>query len=653
MKTLRILTPIFLLLFTVFCYGQDYELSSPDGKILLKINISDHISWSADYNEKQVINPSSIIMNVNDNVELGTSPKVAGEKRAQNDEILTPVVPVKSSKIKDQYNQLSLTFKGNYSIDFRTYNDGVAYRFNTSFKKQLTVNHEVLELNFPENTVSYFPEEETMISHYERIYEVAKLDTLSSGKFCSLPVLMDVNDTKVLFTEADLYDYPGMFLFGTNGNGLRSGFPKYILEAKPAETGGDRNQKIVEEAEYIAKTSGTRSFPWRVCVIGDDKTLLETNLVYQLSRPLALKNTDWIKPGLVAWDWYNALNIYGVDFESGVNTETYKYYIDFAAKYGLDYIILDEGWSKSTTNITEPNPDIDVRELVEYGKNKNVGVILWMLWKPLDDDLENILQTYEGWGVKGVKVDFMQRADQGMVNYYERVLKEAAKHKLLVDFHGAYKPSGFQRAYPNFISNEGVKGNENNKWSADVTPEHTVILPFTRMVAGPMDFTPGAMENAQERNYHISFMRPMSLGTRCHQVAMYVLYESPLQMLCDAPSDYLKDKTIVEFISQIPTVWDETIALDAKVADYLLVAKRNGDNWYVGAMTDWTSRQLEVDFSFLPEGDYQIEIIQDGTNAGKYAEDYKLVSKEIDNSTKMKITLAPGGGWAAIVTPKK
>ncbi len=632
--------------------AQEYQLSSPDEQINLNIRIDDVITWSANYNNQTLIEPSVISMNVNDDVELGEAPKVRKQSTSNGDEVLTPVVPLKSSQVKDQYNQLTLTFRGGFAVDFRAYNDGVAYRFNTDFKNEMIVNHENLELNFPENTLSYFPEEESLISHYERTYYLKGLDTIPKERFCSLPVLMDVNNTKVLFTEADLYDYPALFLYGTKGDGLTSGFPKYVLEDEPMKGAEDRNQVITKEADYIAKTAGTRSFPWRVCVIGDEKTLLETNLVYQLSRPSEMENTDWIKPGLVAWDWYNALNIYGVDFESGINNETYKYYIDFAAEYGLDYIILDEGWSKSTTNISEPNPDIDVVELVEYGKGKNVGVILWMLWGPLDADLENILKKYGEWGVKGVKIDFMQRADQEMVNYYERVLKEAAKHELLVDFHGSFKPAGFRRAYPHMISYEGVKGNENNKWSMDVTPDHTVTLPFTRMVAGPMDFTPGAMANAQEKNFHISFDRPMSLGTRCHQVAMYVIYESPLQMLCDAPSAYLKDKKFVEFVSKIPTVWDETVALDAKVADYVLMARRSGETWYVGAMTDWEAREFELDISFLPEGNYEIEIMQDGLNADKYAEDYKHSTSETSNTSKMNIKLAPGGGWAAIIRKK-
>ena len=491
-----------------------------------------------------------------------------------------------------------------------------------------------------------------MYSHYEREYITTKLDTLNKQSFCSLPVLFDTKqDVKVFFSEADLHDYPGMFLEGNMDNSLHSIFPKHVLETVPSS---DRDLTITKEADYIAKTTGKRSFPWRVFIISDDdKTFVESNLIYQFSSSIE-SNDDysWIKPGRVAWDWYNANNIYGVDFESGIDNNTYKYYIDFASKYGIEYVILDEGWTKSTTEILDSNPDIDIPELISYANERNVDLILWVLWKPLDDNMEEILNKYQKWGAKGVKVDFMQRADQYMVNSYEEIASQCALRKMMVDFHGAFKPAGLRRTYPNVISYEGVKGNENNKWSADANPEHNVTLPFIRMVAGPMDYTPGAVRNATEANFHIDFNRPMSLGTRCHQAAMYVVYESPLQMYCDSPTAYLKEEETISFVSQIPSVWDETIVLDAAVSDYISVARRNGENWFVGAMTDWTNRELEIDFSFLPSGEWQLELMKDGVNAEKFAEDYKKEIITIDNLTKHKIQLASGGGWVGILSKK-
>jgi alpha-glucosidase len=652
MKIKRILMSATLLGLSSIAFSQQYHLKSPDNNLSVTISVDDQVRWSVSYKDTDVLLPSEIGMVINQDQEIGKNAHIRRRTESAVDRTITAVVPVKASQIRDQFNQVILQCRGDYSIEFRAFNDGVAYRFVTNMNKDIYVSSETAAFNFAGNPLSYFPEEESLVSHYERAYKHVRLDTIPAQRFCSLPALVEVSDVKVLITEADLYDYPCMFLYGHSSNGLRAGFPPVVLETQPKPGSEDRNEDIVKTAEYIARTSGARSFPWRVCIIGDDKTLLETNLVYQLSRENKLTDVSWIKPGKVAWDWYNALNIYGVDFPSGINTDTYKYYIDFAATFGLNYIILDEGWSRTTTHITEANPDIDIAELVKYGASKNIGVILWMLWKPLDENLESILNTYATWRIKGIKVDFMQRADQYMVNFYERVTEAASRHKLLVDFHGAFKPSGLPRAYPNMISSEGVKGNENNKWSRDVTPEHTVILPFTRMVAGAMDFTPGAMANAQLNNYHISFTRPMSLGTRCHQVAMYIVFESPLQMLCDAPSTYYREKETTAFISKIPTVWDQTVALQARVADYLAVARRRSNSWYVGAMTDWTPRELTLDFSFLGEGLYEIEIMQDGINAAKYAQDYRLIRDSVDRSTKMKIHLAPGGGWAAIVTKK-
>ena len=359
-----------------------------------------------------------------------------------------------------------------------------------------------------------------------------------------------------------------------------------------------------------------------------------------------IEDTSWIRPGKVALDWWNANNIYGVDFRAGVNTDTYKYYIDFASRYGIEYVILDEGWSKPS-DIFAINPDIDMEELLSHARQKNVGIILWVVWKALDDKLQEALDLFEKWGVKGIKVDFMQRDDQWMVNYYWRVAKEAAKRKLLVDFHGSYKPAGLRRTYPNVLTREGVRGLENVKLSNYPTPEHNVTLPFIRMLAGPMDYTPGAMINSQEENFRPIFDRPMSMGTRCHQLAMYVVFESPLQILCDSPSRYLRESECMEFLEKVPSVWDQTKALEAKVGDYVLVARKSGAQWYLGAMTDEIKRELTVDFSFLDGGDYTIEIYQDGINADRYGNDYKKVVRNISKSDKLKIQLAPGGGWVA------
>ncbi|NOX84384.1 MAG: glycoside hydrolase family 97 protein, partial [Chlorobi bacterium] len=411
----------------------------------------------------------------------------------------------------------------------------------------------------------------------------------------------------------------------------------------------DRNVIVTKHAPWLAKTSGNRTFPWRVMIITrEDKDLVQSEMIWKLSRPLELKNVSWIKPGKVAWDWWNALNVYGVDFKSGVNTDTYKYFIDFAHKYGLEYIILDEGWYE-LDDVLKIRENVDLPEILRYAKSKDVGVILWVTWKALDDQLDKALEQFEQWGVKGIKVDFMQRDDQWMVDYYRRVARKAAEHHLLVDYHGAYKPTGLRRAYPNVITREGVAGLEQDKWGEKANPEHDVTLPFIRIVAGPMDYTPGAMINATKKNFRPVWGKPMSQGTRCHQLAMYVVYESPLQMLADSPSNYMKEKDAMDFLTPVPTVWDTTVVLGAKVSDYILMARKSGNKWYLGAMTDWDARDLQVDFGFLPDGNYTLEIWQDGINADRYASDYKRITKAVNKDTKLDIHLAPGGGWVGVV----
>lgn len=637
---------IFLMVIGFSSFAKDYSVSSPDGNIQVVVTIDTQLKWSASVNKQPIFTNNTLSLDLGTTV-LGINPKVTTSKVSSVDKTVQTIVAVKSKSIRDAYNQLSLSFKSNYGVIFRVFDNGIAYRFETGIKDDITVRNEEVSLNFAADYPVLFPEETTVFSHYERNYLDQTLSSLEAGKFCSLPTLVKAeNNVKIGITEADLYDYPCLFMEATGKAAFKSKYPHVILKSEPK---GDRGIKNIQEADYIAKTSGTRTFPWRVFMIStDDARLVENQMVFLLSRESKITDTSWIKPGLVAWDWWNENNIYGVDFKAGLDTKTYKYYIDFASKNNIPYIILDEGWTKSTTNIKESNSTLDIKELIAYGKSKNVGVILWCLWNVLDSDMNAILDLYAKWGAKGIKVDFMARSEQFMVNFYERTAKACADRKLLVDFHGAFKPSGMARAYPNILNHEGVKGMENCKWCKDITPEHDVTLCFTRMLAGPMDYTPGAMINKNKNDFAVSFSNPMSQGTRCHQVAMYVCYDAPLQMMCDNPSNYYKEQETTSFISKIPTVWDDTKVLDAKVGDYILMARQKDAVWYLGAMTDWTKRSLTVDFSFLGEGEYEIEIMQDGVNAEKSCNDYKRVVRKITKSDRLKIDLASGGGWAAI-----
>ncbi|MBP2832898.1 glycoside hydrolase family 97 protein [Aquimarina sp. U1-2] len=645
---------IVYLMFAFICQhtlkGQHHKVTSPDNKTLLNIDSTDGVSFSIDRNGKKIIEKIHAALQI-ENKELEKVSKIKKvDSKERNTSINIPF-PFKNKEVVDHFNEAQLQFS-DYAIQFRVYDHAVAYRFVTSFKENIKITNEILAISFPEETLSYFPKEDSLYSHFERSYVKSKIDTLSSSDFCSMPVLMkQKNGTNILISDADVYDYPMLFLEGTSSNKLKAKFPKVVLETEPHPEAKDRVAYITKEADYIAKTKGKRTFPWRFFFFSKNEAdLLTQDLVYQLSREQNIRDTSWIKPGKVAWDWYNANTIYGVNFKAGLNTATYKYYIDFASKYKLEYIILDEGWSKSTTDIINFNPDINVKEVIDYGKQKNVGVILWCLWEPLDRNMSKILKTYKEWGAKGVKVDFMQRADQEMVNFYERLAKEAAANELVLDFHGGFKPAGLRRAYPNILTYEGVRGAENNKWGSFLTPAHNVTLPFIRMAVGPMDYTPGAMENRQPKNHYISFDRPASIGTRAHQVAMYVIYESGLQMLCDSPSTYLKDQKTVDFISQIPVTWDKTIVLDAQIEEQIVLARMKNEDWYIGAMGGMEEREILLDFSFLPDGiTYQATIFNDGSNANTFAEDYQITSQQVTNQTKITIRLAKGGGWTAIL----
>jgi alpha-glucosidase len=648
--------PVFSVLFLFslsFLYAQpkSFSAKSPDGKIGLTAAVGENITYSIQVNGKELIKPSVISMVVNDLTTLGNNPGIINTETKTIDNILQPVVKVKSANIRDNYNLLRINFKGNFSLEFRVYNDGAAYRFITSLGGNIRINSENIEFNFAGDYNIYYPEEDGFFTHMERHYYYKKISELNKDKFCSIPALVDANDNiKAAITEADLFDYPGYYLKPSGTSSLKAVFPGYPLEVKQ---NGDRDVPVTKYADYLAETTGRREFPWRVIVITqNDADLLTCQMIYKLASPSKGGDFSWVKPGKVAWDWWNALNVYGVDFKSGVNTATYKYYIDFASANKIEYIILDEGWYR-LGNLFDHNPDVNLQEVIDYGRQKNVGVILWVVWKTLDDQLDKALDEFRDMGVKGIKVDFMQRDDQWMINYYEKIAREAAKRHLLVDFHGAYKPTGLIRTYPNVLTSEGVQGNEQNKWSDNlITPEHTITLPFIRMLAGPMDFTPGAMRNGNKGEYRISNESPMGMGTRCHEMAMYVIYESPLQMLCDNPSNYMREKECLEFLSAVPSVWDTTVVLEAKAADYAVVARRNGAEWYVGAMTDSTERNFTVDFSFLGSGDYKIDYYQDGINADRYASDYKRIKSDIKAPDKLNIHLFPGGGWVARITGK-
>ncbi|MFC2157419.1 glycoside hydrolase family 97 protein [Acidobacteriota bacterium] len=626
-------------------HGKEYEIQSPNSKIKLKINISDRVTYSIFHNSKLLLSDSPLSLNIKGRGRLGFSPQLTGFEKMDVNETIYPVIREKSAAIDNRYHSGLLDFKSGFQLEFRVFDDGVAYRFVTDFDERILVLDEEAVFNFTGDHSVYFPTDTGFFTHQEKLFEYLPLSRISEDKMCYPPILVDIEGgPKVALTESDLFDYAGLSFKGTGGFSIEGIFPGVALEENQTR---DRDVKVSKHADYIAQTDGKRSFPWRIMVIAEeDGDLITSQMAFKLARPLQLKDTSWIKPGKVAWDWWNALNVHGVDFRAGVNTETYLYYIDFASKFGIDYIILDEGWYV-LGDLMDVNPEIDMEKIVSHAEERDVGIVLWVVWKALEDKLHEALDQFASWGIKGIKVDFMQRDDQWMVDYYWRIAEEAAKRQLVVDFHGAYKPTGLRRAYPNVLTREGVVGLEHNKWSENVTPEHDVTIPFIRMLAGPMDYTPGAMINAQKQNFKSIFNRPMSQGTRCHQLALYVVYESPLQMLSDSPSNYLKELECLEFLSEVPVVWDETRILDARVGDYVILARRSGTDWYIGALTDWEEREFHIDLSFLGEGMYEASIYEDGRNADRNGNDYRKLNKPVLRADRIGIKLAPGGGWVA------
>ena len=622
-----------------------YDLRSPDGRIEVRIRTAGQLRYDLLLKGTAVLENCTLSLDV-EHQKLGVEPHVVEAKPSSHDEIVKPVVRQKFANIRDHYNELRLNMEDGYALVFRAYNEGAAYRFETSLREdKAKIYGEEAAFNFSSDFVVYYPQEDSFYSHNERKYLPQHLSEIAPQFIATLPAVVDIGGgAKLAIAESDLDDYPGLWLRGTGGNGLAATYPQYPLQLVQTS---DRDYKPVQTADYIAQTAGRRTFPWRVFGIADhDADLLTNEIVYLLERPSEIQDTSWIKPGKVAWDWWNDWNVDGVDFHAGINTKTYEYYVDFAAKYRIPYIILDDGWYK-LGNLLEVTPELNMQELIDYAKQKNVGIILWASWKTLDDQLIPALDQFQKWGVKGIKVDFMQRSDQIMIEYFSRVCREAAKRHMLVDYHGDQKPAVMMRTWPNLINTEGVRGMEWSKWSAESEPKHNVTLPFTRMFLGPMDYTPGAMSNDTRATFRPINSQPMAMGTRCHQLAMYVVYEAPLQMLSDSPSNYLREPEAMEFLGAVPTEWDDTKVLDAKIAEYVVVARRNGKDWYIGAMGDWTPHTLEIDLSFLPDGNFTMDAYHDGVNADRNASDYKKTSTSVNRGTKLKLKLAGGGGWAA------
>jgi len=631
---------------------SSFDLKSPDKRIEVRIRTAHGIHYDVVLEGRAILEDSTLSMDV-DHKTLGKdNTKVVRAKATTHDEVVEPVVRQKFAKIRDHYNEQRIEFDGGYAVTFRAYNEGVAYRFETSLPaSQIKIYGEEMNLNFAANDIVYYPQEDSFMSHNERKYLPHHLSDVLPEFIATLPAIVQVGQgASVAVAESDVDEYPGLWLKGTGASGLAATFPPFALkDHKDTEL----NVPVTEAADYIAVTKGTRTYPWRVLgIVDQDRDLLTNSIVYLLESPSKIADTSWIKPGKVAWDWWNALNLYGVDFKAGVNTDTYKYFIDFAAKYQIPYIILDEGWYKHG-DILEVVPAVNMEELAAYSKQKNVGLILWAGWKELDEKLIPALDQFQKWGVQGIKVDFMQRSDQWMIEYFYRVCREAAQRHILVDFHGDQKPATMTRTWPNLINTEGVRGMEWDKWSAETDPKHSTTLPFTRMFLGPMDYTPGIF---RIKGYSTVPGRQVH-STLAKQLALYVTMYSPLQMAADLPENYAAHMDAFRFIRDVPVDWDDTKILEAEPGDYITIARKGKgqDGWYLGAITDEHARVADVSLGFLDKGrKYQAIIYRDADNADwkDNPEAYTIEKKVVTSQDRLALKLAAGGGAAVSIVPE-
>ncbi|MDR2474549.1 MAG: glycoside hydrolase family 97 protein, partial [Bacteroidales bacterium] len=651
--------PVFFLNSCIGDANQTYfSVQSPDSTLNVNVYVGRTIKYTLSHKGDALLNKSPVSLSLSDGSSFGIDAVLENFSTKSVNQLIDAVV-YKRSKIVDNYNELTLSFKDGFDIIFRAYNDGIAYRFVSKREQPFTVKSEQAVFHFPSGEwtsfVPYvldpkFSLEEQFHNSFENTYRHIRLSEWDRRRLAFLPLLVEApGGKKVCITEADLGNYPGMYLC----NGSTFGALRGVFAPCPKETkqGGYNNLQslVVSTESFLAKAEGNTHFPWRVIIVAEkDSELADSDMVYRLSEPCRLADVSWIKSGKVAWDWWNDWNLKGVDFVSGINNDTYKYYIDFASNNGIEYVILDEGWAvKHLADLFQVVPEINLEELVAYATERHVGLILWAGYYAFNRDIENICKHYSEMGIKGFKVDFMERDDYLMTTFLYQAAEIAAKYHLLLDYHGVFKPAGLNRTFPNVVNFEGVHGLEQMKWAVDADQvTYDVTIPFVRMVAGPMDYTPGAMRNATKDNYRAVNSEPMSQGTRCRQLAEYIVFESPLNMLCDSPSNYMREKECTDFIAAVPTVWDNTIALDGKIAEYVVIARQKGNEWYVGGMIDWSARTLYIDLSFLGDGSFRAELFKDGINANRNASDYTKEIINIPDNRKMKIEMAAGGGFA-------
>ncbi len=655
MKIVLMKNKIYLFIF-LFCLSSIYvkaseiKVLSPDKKMTLSVLVDKGVSLKLLSGEKELMNATNIQLNTDKGFLPAPGSKVSNVKRATVNKVVKPEIKEKKAEIPEVYNEVTVEFKDKTKLQFRLYNNGLSYRYLLSLPGEIIIKEDLADFSFDKNSKLTFQKDtKGNNSDYESPYVTAMIDTLKNNDMGNLPALVRNPDGKcILFLEADTKDYPCMWIKKT-GNGLSSHFWNYPAEYNPK--GNFKNRRVVTKSkDYIAKTTGTRSFPWKIfAVANNDTDLLENQLVYLMGEECKIQDPSWIKPGWVTFDWWARRGLYNVDFKAGINTATAKYMIDFAAEFGIRYFLFDDGWTYKE-DLTRTIDGLDIKEVVKYADSKKVDVMLWVTYDHIDSQMDAALTKFEEWGIKGIKIDFINRSDQEAVDFYWKAAEQCAKHKMVIDFHGAYRPDGLRRAYPNVLTREALIEFEYNGGTNFDDPVHHCTLPFIRNVAGPMDYIPGTMINATKKAFRMSGDTPMGQGTRAHSIALAVITESPMQMLSDAQSDYYKERECTEFLTKIPVEWDQIVPLNGKVGEYVSMARKNGDNWYVATITNWSPRKQTLNFDFLDDNQtYTMEIIKDGLNSDIRAIDYKKEVRKIKKGDTIEVDLAPGGGWVASI----
>ncbi len=640
---------------------EPLELLSPSGKVAItfSLNAAGAPNYSIVYNKQTIIAPSSLGLVLKQDGLLSKGMKLTGTQRRAHDETYQLIVG-KAKQARDHYRELIVSLQEKsesnrkLQIIFRAFDDGVAFRYvipEQTALKAIGIVDEKSEFRFPADYTCYALQLRTFHSNYEKEFDHITLNQIKLGAIIGLPlIIQNEKGITLAISEADLKDYAGMYLQGVEG-------APHTLVSRLSELNKTDGVSVRAPA-----SSAPLPTPWRAVMIGDEPgRLIESTLILNLNEPNAIKDSSWIKPGKAAWDWWSGELASGVSFKIGMNNLTMKHYIDFASEFGLEYMLIDAGWytqnaygdnADTKADITKSVPDIDLPALVAYARVRNVGILVWLHWTTARDQMDVAFPYYEKLGIKGVKVDFMDADDQAMVGFYHRILKTAAAHHLLVDLHGAYKPTGLTRTYPNYITQEGVLGAEHNKWTARVTATHNLTLPFTRMLVGPMDYTPGGFSNVTRERFKPQETAPMVMTTRAQQLAMYVVYDSPLQMVADYPGAY-RGQLGADFLRVVPTSWDETKVLAGKIGEYIIIARRRGDTWFIGAMTNETSRALQLPLSFLKKGAYQITVYEDNSKTASDPKQISTSTRKVKAGESLIVQLAPSGGYAAYVQPTK